>query len=115
MNAGEPDFDRLKRTQISAGWLFSHEFSPAWTFTQTYKYSQLNIDHRNVFAFVSDGDRELLRGYTITGGDNRHHYFDNRLTGNRRFSDKVVPLPTLCHAYLNHNTSGLPNGIGWRT
>src|SRR3546814_4459249 len=65
---------RLKRTQISAGWLFSHEFSPAWTFTQNYKYSQLNIDQRNVFAYGSDGDRELLRGYTLTDGDTRNHY-----------------------------------------
>src|SRR5690606_10076923 len=33
LNAGEPAFDHLKRTQLSAGWLFSHELSDSWTYT----------------------------------------------------------------------------------
>src|SRR5690606_9413532 len=81
LNAGEPDFDRLKRTQVSAGWLFSHKFAPDWSFTQNYKYSHLDIDQRNVFAYGSDGDRELLRGYSLTDGSTKNHYIDNRVHG----------------------------------
>lgn len=33
-HVGEPDADKLERTQISAGWLFSHKFANDWTFTR---------------------------------------------------------------------------------
>ncbi|NYT85884.1 TonB-dependent siderophore receptor [Pusillimonas harenae] len=112
LNAGEPGFDQLKRTQISAGWLFSHEFSPEWTFTQNYKFTHLDLDQHNVFAYGSDGDRQLLRGYTLTDGNTRNHYFDNRMSGKLRLSDNVELLPTFGVDYLKSDTSGLNNGFG---
>lgn len=112
MNPGEPDFDRLKRTQISAGWLFSHEFSQDWTYTQNYRFTRLDIDQKNVFAYGSDGDRQLFRGYTLTDGNTQNHYFDNRVSGKLRLSDSVELLPTFGIDYLKSNTSGLNNGFG---
>jgi len=111
-NAGEPGFDRLRRTQASAGWLLSHEISPDWTFTQNYKFSRLNIDQRNVFAYGSDGDRELLRGYTLTDGNTRNHYIDNRVRGTLRLGDNVELVPTIGFDYLKSDTSGRNNGFG---
>lgn len=113
LNAGEPGFDRLKRTQLSAGWLFSHEFSDDWTFTQNYKFSRLDIDQRNVFAYGSDGNRELMRGYTYTDGNTTNHYIDNRVSGKLRLSDNVELLPTIGFDYLKSDTSGRNNGFGW--
>lgn len=111
-NAGEPGFDHLKRTQLSAGWLFSHEFSPDWTFTQNYRYSKLDLDQRNVFAFGSDGNRELLRGYTLTDGSTRNHYIDNRVSGRLQLSKDIELLPVVGFDYLKSDTSGLNNGFG---
>ncbi|THF66671.1 TonB-dependent siderophore receptor [Pseudothauera nasutitermitis] len=113
LNAGEPDFDRLKRTQTSAGWLLSHQFADDWTFTQNYKFSLLDIDQRNVFAWSSDGNRELLRGYTFTDGDTKNHYIDNRVSGSLRLGDAVELLPTFGIDYLKSDTSGQNNGFGW--
>ncbi len=112
LNAGEPGFDRLQRNQVSAGWLLSHELSPDWTFTQNYRYSRLDIDQRNVFAFGSDGDRELLRGYTLTDGNTRNHYIDNRLSGSLRLSENIQLEPTIGFDYLDSNTTGVNNGFG---
>ncbi|NYT81622.1 TonB-dependent siderophore receptor [Alcaligenaceae bacterium] len=112
LNAGEPDFDRLKRTQVSAGWLLSHEISDDWTFTQNYKFSRLSIDQKNVFAYGSDGNRELLRGYTFTDGSTRNHYIDNRVSGKLRLSDNIELLPTVGFDYLKSDTSGQNNGFG---
>ncbi|MDR0634025.1 MAG: TonB-dependent siderophore receptor [Azoarcus sp.] len=112
-HVGEPDFDRLRRTQISAGWLFSHKFARDWTFTQNYKFSRLNLDQRNVFAWSSDGNRELLRGYTLTEGDTRTHYIDNRVSGSLRLGAAVELLPTIGFDYLKSDTSGQNNGFGW--
>ncbi|MGX5658384.1 TonB-dependent siderophore receptor [Castellaniella ginsengisoli] len=112
LNAGEPGFDHLKRTQASAGWLFSHKITPDWTFTQNYKYSHLDIDQRNVFAYGSDGDRELLRGYTFTDGGTGNHYIDHRVKGRVRLGDSVEILPVFGIDYLKSGTSGRNNGFG---
>lgn len=112
LNAGEPGFDYLKRTQISAGWLFSHKLTPDWTFTQNYKYSHLDIDQRNVFAYNSDGNRSLLRGYSLTDGSTNNHYVDNRIKGRVRLGDSVEILPVVGIDYLKSSTSGRNNGFG---
>jgi len=111
-NPGEPGFDRLKRTQASAGWLLSHEISKDWVFTQNYKYSHLDLDQKNVFAYGSDGNRELLRGYTFTDGSTRNHYIDNRVSGKVRLSKDIELLPTVGFDYLKSDTSGQNNGFG---
>lgn len=113
LNAGEPGFDHLKRTQISAGWLFSHKLSSDWTFTQNYKYSHLDIDQRNVFAWSSDNNRELLRGYSLTDGSTSNHYIDNRIKGHVRLGESVEILPVVGIDYLKSSTSGRNNGFGW--
>lgn len=112
LNAGEPAFDHLKRTQLSAGWLFSHELSDSWTYTQNYRFSQLDVDQQNVFAFGSDGDRRLLRGYTYTDGKTRNHYIDNRVSGKLQLSESVELLPVVGFDYLKSDTSGQNNGFG---
>ncbi|HLT98542.1 MAG TPA: TonB-dependent siderophore receptor [Burkholderiaceae bacterium] len=112
LNAGEPGFDHLKRTQLSAGWLLSHDINDHWTFTQNYRYSQLDVDQRNVFAFGSDGDRGLLRGYTLTDGKTRNHYIDNRISGKLRLSENVELRPVVGFDYLRSDTSGVNNGFG---
>lgn len=112
-NPGEPDFDQLKRTQITAGWLFSHEFSDDWSFKQNYKFSKLDVDQRNVFAYGSDGDREFLRGYTYTDGSTSNHYIDNRISGKLKLGDDVELLPVVGFDYLKSSTSGQNNGFGW--
>ena len=112
LNAGEPGFDHLKRTQVSAGWLFSHKLTPDWTFTQNYKFSYLDLDQQNVFAYGSDSNRELLRGYSLTDGITRNHYVDNRIKGRVRLSDSVEILPAVGFDYMKSNTSGRNNGFG---
>ena len=112
LNAGEPGFDRLERTQVSAGLLFSHEFSPGWTVKTNYKYSRLELDQRNVFAYGSDDNRLLRRGYTFTDGDSRSHYLDTRVDGKLRLSPALEIQPVIGIDYLKSETSGRNNGFG---
>lgn len=110
-NLGEPDFDHLKRSQVTAGWLLRHELSDDWAFTQNYKYTRLNLDQQNVFAWSSDNDRQALRGYSFTQGNTRNHYLDNRLSGAVRWGDlKFTPVVGL--DYLKSDTEGRNNGFG---
>lgn len=112
MNPGEPDFDRLKRTQTSLGWMFSHKLNKDWTFAQNYKFQSLDLDQRNVFAYGSDGDRQLLRGYTLSDGDTKTHYLDHRVRGNLRLGEEVRLRPTFGIDYVKSETSGQNNGFG---
>ncbi|WP_341645150.1 TonB-dependent siderophore receptor [Thauera sp. SDU_THAU2] len=112
-HVGEPDADKLERTQISAGWLFSHKFANDWTFTQNYKFSHLDLDQLNVFAWNSDGDRQLWRGYSFTDGKTKTHYIDNRVSGRLRLSDSVEILPSFGIDYLKSDTFGRNNGFGY--
>ena len=112
-NLGEPDFDHLKRTQASLGWLLSHRFSDQWTFTQNYKYSHLDLDQQNVFAWSSDNARMAKRGYSFTQGDTRNHYLDNRVTGTLKFGNDIKFTPTVGVDYLKSDTSGTNNGFGF--
>ena len=112
-NLGEPDFDHLKRTQSSLGWLLSHKLSDQWSFTQNYKYSHLDLDQQNVFAWSSDNDRMAKRGYSFTQGDTRNHYLDNRFTGTMKLGDNIKFSPTVGVDYLKSETSGTNNGFGF--
>ncbi len=111
-NLGEPDRDYLRRTQVSAGWLLRHELADGWDFTQNYKFSRLDIDQLNVFAYGSDGDRQALRGYTFTDGGTKNHYIDNRVTGEMKWGSATFK-PTVGFDYLRSNTDGLNNGFGF--
>ena len=112
LNPGEPGVDHLKRTQASAGWLLSHKINDDWKFSQNYKYTNLDIDQVNTFAYGSDNNRQLLRGYTYTDGKSKTHYLDNRISGKLRLSDSVQLLPTFGIDYLKSDTDGLNNGFG---
>ena len=112
LNPGEPGADYLKRTQASAGWLLSHKFNQDWKFTQNYKYTNLDLDQVNTFAYGSDGNRDLLRGYTYTDGKSKTHFLDNRISGKLKLSDSVQLLPTFGVDYLKSDTDGLNNGFG---
>ncbi|MEN5178396.1 TonB-dependent siderophore receptor [Comamonas testosteroni] len=111
-NAGEPGVDQLKRTQSSLGWMLSHKINQDWKFTQNYKYTNLDLDQTNTFAYGSNGDRELLRGYTYTDGKSKSHYLDNRISGRLRLGDSVQLLPSFGIDYLKSDTDGLNNGFG---
>src|SRR5690606_9646729 len=77
-----------------------------------YKFSRLDLDQQNVFAWSSDNDRQAMRGYTFTRGDTRNHYLDNRLSGSLRLNG-VKLTPVVGVDYLKSDTEGQNNGFGW--
>lgn len=112
-NMGEPDFDHLKRTQINAGWTFKHKFTNDWQYVQNYRFSKLELDQQNVFAYGSDNYRNALRGYTYTKGHTNNHYFDNKVTGKLQLGENIKIEPTAGFDYLKSDTSGNNNGFGF--
>ncbi|MDE1149650.1 MAG: TonB-dependent siderophore receptor [Azospirillaceae bacterium] len=59
---GEPDYDRMQRTQTSAGYAFTHRFSDEWTVRQNLRYMHDWMDYRAVtFEALQADDKTMVR------------------------------------------------------
>lgn len=108
---GEPDADYLKRNQYSAGYEFKHGFGKGWNFTQNYRHNQIDLDWLGTFAWDSDGNRTVSRGYSHTDGRMKTHTIDNRLSKEWKGGNwKNTLLGGV--DYLHSDTKGVNNGFG---
>ena len=58
---GEPDFDHVYRNQFSAGYLFEHRFSDAWTVRQNLRFDHVDVDYQSVYGIAIDPDDSTRR------------------------------------------------------
>ncbi|WP_426990720.1 TonB-dependent siderophore receptor [Cupriavidus sp. 30B13] len=80
-NPGDPGFDRHQKTQYSLGYLFEHNFNPAWTFRQNVKYTYVKDDFANVFSngYVAGSATDVSR-YAFFNDENAKFFtVDNQL------------------------------------
>lgn len=106
---GEPDFDILDRDEYALGYELSHRFDNGWKFSQNYRFSFMDLYERNVFAYGSDNDRKVHRGYTYTDGNSKSHNIDNRLSKswkNDRFENTLLMGIDYIHAQSDGNNNG---------
>ncbi|MDF7676629.1 TonB-dependent siderophore receptor [Neisseriaceae bacterium ESL0693] len=109
---GEPDFDTLDRSEYALGYELSHRFDNGWQFSQNYRFSFMDLDERNVFAYGSDNDRKVHRGYTYTDGTSKSHNLDNRLSKTWR-NDRFENTLLLGIDYVHAQSDGKNNGFGY--
>ncbi|MDD0802287.1 MULTISPECIES: TonB-dependent siderophore receptor [Acinetobacter] len=110
-NLGEPEIDRLKVEQYSAGYEFSHEFDSGVIFTQNFKWNRMDNYLFSTFAWSSDNDRLAYRGYSLTDGVSETSSIDNRLIKDFTFGDfKNRVMFGL--DYFKNKTDGVNNGFG---
>lgn len=110
-NLAEPETDRLKLEQVSAGYEFSHQFENDITFAQNLRFGRMDNYLSGAFAYSSDNDRIGYRGYSHTDGTSDTFSVDNRLIkefsfGN--FNSKVL----VGIDYQKNKTDGVNNGFG---
>ncbi|WP_419897609.1 TonB-dependent siderophore receptor [Roseomonas sp. USHLN139] len=60
---GEPDFDRFNRTQVGAGYEFSHRFDNVWSVQQNLRYSRASINWDQVYGGGLQADQRTLSRY----------------------------------------------------
>ncbi|WP_068442918.1 TonB-dependent siderophore receptor [Providencia heimbachae] len=82
-NLGEPDYDKYKRNQLSAGYLLEHSFNDTWRFSQRLNYGYNKLTLRSVYAFpnADTSATELSRGVVFRDGKNQSITFDNNVVG----------------------------------
>ncbi|WP_106477770.1 TonB-dependent siderophore receptor [Phytohalomonas tamaricis] len=82
---GEPDYDRLNRSQLMLGYEFDHRFNDTWSFAQNFRYNHLDLDLRTTYGLsVNDEQRTINRGLTYRDGTARDYTIDNRFVGHWR-------------------------------
>lgn len=112
LNLGEPAQDYTDRSQYSIGYEYTNKFAEGWTFNQNYRFSRLNIDQYNTFAYGSDQISMANRGYAYTVGHTNNHTIDNRISKVWHLGD-VENTSTLGIDYQHSQTKGLNNGFGF--
>ncbi|WP_341265849.1 TonB-dependent siderophore receptor [Morganella morganii] len=82
-NLGEPDYDKYKRSQFSAGYLLEHDIDTTWRLSQRLNYGYNSLTLRSVYAFpnADTSATSLARGVVFRDGNSQSITFDNNLTG----------------------------------
>ena len=75
---GEPDFNRLDRTERSLGYEFSHDFGGGLTFRQNARYSSFDFDLAQVYISTVIAPTAYRSAYTVDGNV-RRTAIDNQL------------------------------------
>lgn len=110
-NLGEPDTDRLKLEQVSAGYEFSHEFDNGLSFAQNFRFGHMNNYLTSTFVYGSDNDRIGKRGYSLTDGTSDTYSIDNRLI--KEFNAGIFTSKIMTGIdYQKNKTDGVNNGFG---
>ncbi|NWO06240.1 MAG: TonB-dependent siderophore receptor [Alteromonadaceae bacterium] len=78
---GEPDYDEFTRDMIMAGYDLEHEFSPAWTVRQKFRYLESDVTLKQVYAYGWANDTELTRYYSGGEEDLKAITVDNQVEG----------------------------------
>ncbi|WP_458094477.1 TonB-dependent siderophore receptor [Roseomonas sp. WA12] len=60
---GETDYDRFNRTQYGLGYEFNHRFNSVFSFQQNLRYSQTDINWRQVYGGGLQDDRRTLNRF----------------------------------------------------
>lgn len=67
---GEPDFDKIDRSDHSIGYLFEHRAGAAWTFRQNLRYTRSDFDRAIVFSANLAADQRTLNRSAFTNDKN---------------------------------------------
>lgn len=78
---GEPDYDEFTRDMIMAGYDLEHDFNPAWTARQKFRYLESDVSLKQVYAYGWANDSELIRYYSGGEEDLEAITVDNQLEG----------------------------------
>lgn len=99
-NLGDPSQDKEKNNTRSIGYEFSHDFGKGMTFTQNYRYQNVQNHHRGTYIYPNVYDASgittlsaangysLYRGVVFNDGTAKSHSIDNRFTW--RFKNDVI-------------------------
>lgn len=80
-NLGQPDYDRNRNTQISAGYEFSHQLNDTWEFKQNARFNYNDLLLRSTYIFPAYDSTTAYRGLIYRDGKTKSVLLDNQMIG----------------------------------
>jgi iron complex outermembrane recepter protein len=110
--AGEPDYDYFDRDQWSVGSLFEHRLNATWTLRNTFRYSSIEYDGKNVFGAGLQGDMRTLNRYAFGNSlDLSVFTADTHLYAHKKFGR--VEHSVLFGVDYSQSESTIVSGFAW--
>ncbi|MCS3457026.1 iron complex outermembrane receptor protein [Aeromonas sp. BIGb0405] len=80
-NLSQPDYDRNRNTQISAGYELSHQINQTWEFKQNVRFNYNDLLLRQTYIFPTYDSTTAYRGLIYRDGDTKSINMDNQMVG----------------------------------
>ncbi|WP_265458042.1 TonB-dependent siderophore receptor [Aeromonas salmonicida] len=82
-NLSQPDYDRNRNTQISAGYELAHQLNQTWEFKQNVRFNYNDLLLRQTYIFPIYEGTTASRGLVYRDGDTKSATMDNQMVGYR--------------------------------
>ena len=113
-NLSQPDYDRNRNTQISAGYELAHQLNQTWEFKQNVRFNYNDLLLRQTYIFPTYEGTTAYRGLVYRDGDTKSATMDNQLVGywNTDSTEQTLLLGIDLQRHVNEGVEADNYGMG---
>ncbi|MFM4805458.1 TonB-dependent siderophore receptor [Aeromonas bivalvium] len=113
-NLSQPDYDRNRNTQISAGYELAHQINETWEFKQNVRFNYNDLLLRQTYIFPTYEGTTAYRGLVYRDGDTKSGTMDNQLVGywNTDRTEQTLLLGIDLQRHVNEGQEADNYGMG---
>ncbi|MGY3859227.1 TonB-dependent siderophore receptor [Aeromonas intestinalis] len=113
-NLSQPDYDRNRNTQISAGYELAHQFNDTWEFKQNVRFSYNDLLLRQTYIYPVYDTTTAPRSVVYRDGDTKSITMDNQMVGywNTDRTEQTLLLGIDLQRHVNEGVESDFVGVG---
>ena len=113
-NLSQPDYDRNRNTQISAGYELAHQLNQTWEFKQNVRFNYNDLLLRQTYIFPTYEGTTAYRGLVYRDGDTKSATMDNQMVGywNTDSTEQTLLLGVDLQRHVNEGQEADNSGMG---
>lgn len=113
-NLSQPDYDRNRNTQISAGYELAHQLNQTWEFKQNVRFNYNDLLLRQTYIFPTYEGTTAYRGLVYRDGDTKSATMDNQMVGywNTDSTEQTLLLGVDLQRHVNEGQESDNYGMG---
>ncbi|HGY0992882.1 TPA: TonB-dependent siderophore receptor [Aeromonas salmonicida subsp. pectinolytica] len=113
-NLSQPDYDRNRNTQISAGYELAHQLNQTWEFKQNVRFNYNDLLLRQTYIFPIYEGTTASRGLVYRDGDTKSATMDNQMVGywNTDSTEQTLLLGLDLQRHVNEGQEADNFGMG---
>jgi iron complex outermembrane receptor protein len=113
-NLGQPDYDRNRNTQLSAGYALEHQLNDMWELKQNFNYSYNKLLLRSTYIFPTYAETTAYRGLVYRDGETNSFSLDNQAVGywNSDRTEQTLLVGVDLQQHTNKGVEADPFGMG---